>query len=466
MKIVALKQNQAGETRTPLIPGSIRKLTKLGAEVLVEAGLGAAAGQRDADYEAENAKVLQEAELNQALAEADVVLTIHPPAPERIEKLRQGAVLVGALTPLKHQERVQALKAQGVSVFSMEFIPRISRAQAMDVLSSQANLGGYMAVILAASHCPKIFPMMMTAAGNIAPARVFVLGAGVAGLQAIATAKRLGAVVEAFDVRKETKEQVQSLNARFVELPTDQQEGTAAGGYAKEQSEEQRKKQQELMAKHVTGADAVITTAAVFGKAPPELVPQEMVDGMKPGSVLVDMAADPDAGRGNCSATKPGEVYTTDRGVTIVGTLNLPALVPVHASQVYSANMVNFVVELIDKESKALKLDLEDNLQKGALIAHGGGITNEILRKAYGEPEPEPQPEQAEKPAPEQPSQAEAPSAEQASGEQTQAESSESMPLTEEATSSDASQPEPPQHEESDESDNPPPQNPPQNPAT
>jgi NAD(P) transhydrogenase subunit alpha len=262
----------------------------------------------------------------------------------------------------------------------MEFLPRISRSQSMDVLSSQANLSGYKAVILAAERCPKMFPMMITAAGTLKPAKVFIIGVGVAGLQAIATAKRLGAMVEAYDVRPATKEQVQSLGARFVELPVAAADAETAGGYAREQTDEERQKQTELMAKHVIGADVVITTAAVFGKAPPMLIPADVVKQMSHGSMIVDLAADPKHGRGNCELTKPGEIVTTENGAIIIGQLNLPATVPVHASQVY-ANNINALLKEVVKDG-AIVIDLADDVQKGAVITHDGQIVNEMVAKA------------------------------------------------------------------------------------
>lgn len=378
MKIGIPRQIEPGETRVAVTPASVKKLVSLGVQVVIEANAGRSSQQLDADYQAVGATIVSDADA--IWSDSDMVLTIHCPTAENVGRMKDGSTVVGMLAPLSHTDIVQQLAGKRINALSLEFIPRISRAQPMDVLSSQANLAGYKAVLLAANECPKIFPMMMTAAGTVAPAKVLVIGIGVAGLQAIATAKRLGAVVEAYDVRAETKEQAQSLGARFIELPTAKQEGAAAGGYAKEQTDEDRKKQQELMAKHVIGADAVITTAAVFGKAPPMLVPGDIVKKMAPGSVIVDMAADPRAGRGNCELTKPGQTITTDNGTIIVGVTNLPATIPVHASQVYANNMVSLVSEIV-KEGK-LTLDLTDEIQKGAMITHDGQITNELVKKA------------------------------------------------------------------------------------
>lgn len=378
MKIGIPKQIEPGETRVAATPASVKKLVGMGVQVMVEHDAGRAAQQLDADYEKAGATIVDNADA--IWADSDMVLTIHCPAAETVGKMKDGSAIIGMLAPLAHTDVMQQFAAKKVHAMSLEFIPRISRAQPMDVLSSQANLGGYKAVLLAANECPKIFPMMMTAAGTVAPARVLVIGIGVAGLQAIATAKRLGAVVEAYDVRSETKEQAQSLGARFIELPTAKQEGAATGGYAKEQTDDDRKKQAELMAKHVIGADAVITTAAVFGKAPPMLVPADVVRQMAPGSVIVDMAADHRAGRGNCELTKPGQTITTENGTIIVGVTNLPATLPVHSSQVYANNMVSLVAELV--KDGAMKVDLTDDIQKGATITHDGQITNELVKKA------------------------------------------------------------------------------------
>lgn len=377
MKLGVPQQRTDGETRAPLTPQAVKKIVGLGAEVVVEAGLGRGAGMADAAYADAGATVVDDP--NAIWSDSDIVVTLESPYPGNANRLKEGAVLMGMLAPLANGDLVATLRDRGVTSFSMEFLPRISRAQSMDVLSSQANLGGYKAVLMAADACPKMFPMMITAAGTLAPAKVFVIGAGVAGLQAIATAKRLGAVVEAFDVRAVTKEQVQSLGARFVELPGAAQDDKATGGYAKEQTEEERQQQAELMAKHVIGADIVIATAAVFGKAPPLLIPADVSERMSAGSVVVDMAASAEHGRGNCEATRPGDTYVTDEGVTLIGTLNFPALLPASASQVYANNMHAFLKEIVAEGE--LKLDLEDEVQKGAAITHGGKIVNELVKQ-------------------------------------------------------------------------------------
>ncbi|MFW5682688.1 MAG: Re/Si-specific NAD(P)(+) transhydrogenase subunit alpha [Phycisphaeraceae bacterium] len=382
MKIGVAKAAGEGETRVAMTPSVGRKLIRQGIELVIESGAGAGASASDDAFREVGATIADEP--GGVWGECDIVLSLDPPNPEGIKQMKEGAALLGMLAPYQRHDIVHACREAKVTAFAMEVLPRISRAQAADTLSSQANIGGYKAVLIAANHCPKVFPMMITAAGTLSPAKVFVLGAGVAGLQAIATAKRLGAVVEAFDVRAATKEQVESLGGRFVELPQEEaQDDKATGGYAKEQTEEQQKKQAELLAKHVTAADAVITTAAVPGKAPPMLVPQDVVDQMLPGSVVLDMAASPDHGRGNCEATKPGEVYTTDRGVTLVGTLNLPSLVPVHASQVFANNMNAFLKEILDvpKEGEpSVKINLEDDMVKGACVTHDGEIVHEQVK--------------------------------------------------------------------------------------
>ena len=374
MKLAVVRQLTAGESRVALTPQVVKKLAGAGLEVLIESGAGTGAHHDDASY-TEAGAIVASSEAASLWQQADLVVTIDPPGTDQIGHLRRGAVLIGMLAPLRDIDTVTTLAEAGVTSFSMEFIPRISRAQPMDVLSSQANIAGYKAVLLAANAGSKIYPMMITAAGTIAPSRVLVIGAGVAGLQAIATAKRLGAIVEAYDVRPVVKEQVQSLGARFVELPIETGDAQAEGGYAKEQSDEQRRKQAELMAKHVIGADAVISTAAVFGKAPPLLITRDVVERMHSGAVIVDMAADADAGRGNCEMTEPGSNVTTPGGVLIVGHTNLPSLVPVHASQAYANNMHALLKELI--VDGQIKLDLEDEI-----AAHVSGFSRRACSSA------------------------------------------------------------------------------------
>lgn len=384
MKLAVPNQCNGEETRVALVPAVVKRLVEAGVEVVVESHAGHGAYVDDEAYRDAGATVVaggREAEAT-IWAAADAVVTLAAPTAKQAMAMTGGALLVGMLAPLANLQLVKTLRDRKVTAISMEFVPRISRAQSMDALSSQANIGGYKAVVLAADRCPKMFPMMITAAGTLAPAKVFVIGAGVAGLQAIATAKRLGAVVEAYDVRPEVKEQVQSLGARFVELAMESHESEAEGGYAVEQTEADRRKQSAMMSRHVIGADVVITTAAVFGKGPPLLIRADSVAQMAAGSVIVDLAADPVHGRGNCEVTQPGQIYATDNGVTIIGTLNLPGLVPVHASQVYANNMHALLKELI--RDGELTLDLEDEIQKGVVITHAGEVLNQTLKQAIG----------------------------------------------------------------------------------
>lgn len=391
MLLFAPRQPQPAETRTPLTPAIVKKLVAQGMDVTLEPGLGEASLLADQDFVDAGATLAGAG--HRAWEDADVVVTLNPPGTKGVTRMKTGAVLVGMLAPTVEHELVRTAVRQRVSMLSLEFIPRISRAQAMDVLSSQASLAGYKAVLLGANHCPKLLPMMITAAGTLAPARVFVIGVGVAGLQAIATAKRLGAVVEAYDVRPATKEQVLSLGARFVELST-------SSADAKEQTDEERQQQAELMAKHVTGADIVITTAAVFGKAPPRLIPADVVTRMKPGTVIVDLAASEDHGAGNCELTRPGQTFTADAGVTIVGTTNLPGTLPVHASTALANNIYALLDTLIattpvpgnsdedgggddapeEPAGPRLALDLDDEIHMGALITHAGEIVDDLVR--------------------------------------------------------------------------------------
>ena len=372
MKISVPCETHPGETRAPLTPDSVGKLVKLGAQVEVEAGLGLAAGFSDEAYLKAGAIIT--ADRKQLISSGDIVLRLRKPPVEEISWLKQGAIHASLLDPFNEKELVQKFAEHGVSAISMEFIPRTTRAQKMDVLSSQANLGGYVAVIQAASHVNKIFPMMTTAAGTILPAKVFIIGAGVAGLQAIATAKRLGAKVTAYDTRPVVEEQVKSLGAQFLKIDLGET-GQTKEGYAKALTEEQIQKQRDAMKKTCGDSDIVITTAQVFGRRAPILVTNEMLDAMKPGSAVIDMAVE---SGGNVE----GVVYdqVTDRkGVKIVGVANLPARVPLHASQVYAANLVALVEEFWDKKEKAFVLKLDDEIIKGCLITHGGKIVNEKL---------------------------------------------------------------------------------------
>jgi NAD(P) transhydrogenase subunit alpha len=372
MKISVPKETHPGETRAPLTPDSAAKLVKLGAQVEVESGIGAGAGFADAAYSAAGATIT--ADRRALLGSGDMVLRLRKPPVEEIALLKAGSIHASLLDPFNEKDLVQKLAEHGISAISMEFIPRTTRAQKMDVLSSQANLGGYEAVILAARYSNKIFPMMTTAAGTILPAKVFIVGVGVAGLQAIATAKRLGAKVTAYDTRPVVEEQVKSLGAQFLKIDLGET-GQTKDGYAKALTEEQVQKQRDAMKKTCGDSDVVITAAQVFGRRAPILVTAEMLNAMKPGSVVVDLAVE-------TGGNVEGVVYdqVTDRnGVKIVGIANLPARVPLHASQVYSANLTSLIEEFWDKQNKNFVLKLDDEIIKSCLVTHGGKIVNEKL---------------------------------------------------------------------------------------
>jgi len=381
MKIAVAKEIEVGESRVALVPETVARLVKQGIEVWVEAGAGERSFFYDAAYEAAGAKIISDADT--LWREADILLKVAIPQEREdgrseVDLLREGAVLIGFLNPLGQPNVAQRLAERQVTAFSIEMIPRTSRAQSMDALSSQASVAGYKAVLIAAAALPKYFPMLTTAAGTIAPAKVFVMGAGVAGLQAIATARRLGAVVEAFDIRPAVKEEVQSLGAKFVEVQLNE-DTVAAGGYAKEVSEAAKQRTQEVVAEHIKQADVVITTAQVPGKKAPLLVTEEMVVQMKPGSVIVDLAAEQG---GNCACTEPGKDVQRN-GVTIIGPLNLPSSMPVHASQLYAKNLSTLVQYLI--KDNALQLNLEDDIINAACITHAGEIRNQRVRDALAQ---------------------------------------------------------------------------------
>lgn len=369
MKIGVLKETREGETRVALVPDAVPKLLKLGVEVLVEPGAGVASGFLDDAYEAKGAQVSAEA------GSAEVVLAVQAPEPGR---LSAGQVLASTMDPLGNPAGVQALAEAGITGIALELVPRISRAQAMDVLSSMANVAGYKAVLMAATASPKLFPLMMTAAGTVRPAKVFILGAGVAGLQAIATARRLGAVVEAYDIRSDTKEQVESLGAKFVEFDLGVGDQQDSGGYAKELTDEQKALQAKLMAEVIQAADAVITTAQVPGRRAPRLIPEDVVEGMKPGAVVVDMAAD---SGGNCAYSKPGEEVVVN-GVTILGPSNLPASVGSTTSQLFAQNLVALLGLIV--EDGALSIDLEDEILAGAVVTKDGAVVHPRIQEALG----------------------------------------------------------------------------------
>jgi NAD(P) transhydrogenase subunit alpha len=382
MLVAVPKEIYPGERRVALIPQTVRPLIKAGLEVAIEAGAGESANSPDKDYEAQGARI--EPDRHSLLAQADIVLMVRGPGsyPDfpgaDLDALKEGSALISFTEPLAQPEIMKDLAERKLTVFSMELMPRTTRAQSMDALSSMATISGYKAVLAAADASPKLFPMFMTAAGTITPARVFILGAGVAGLQAIATARRLGAVVEAFDIRPAVKEEVESLGAKFVQLELETQETQDTGGYAKAQSEDFYRRQQELMAERIKNSDAVITTAAVPGKKSPVLISEEVVASMRPGSVIVDIAADKG---GNCAVTKPGEKII-HKDVIVIGPLNIPAQVPVHASQMYAKNISTFLLHMV-KEGK-LELDFEDEITKGAMVAHGGKLVHQAVLAALG----------------------------------------------------------------------------------
>jgi len=371
------KEITPGERRVALVPDAVKALASDEVQIVVEAGCGLAAGYDDAAYEQAGASV--EADAAVLLGRADVVLKVQPPCERaggghEVDSLRSGAVLVAFLRPLDAPELAQRLANQGVTAFSMELMPRITRAQSMDALSSQSTISGYRAVLLAAAALPKIFPMLVSAAGTIQPARALIIGAGVAGLQAIATARRLGAVVEAYDTRAAVKEQIESLGARFVELNLDTGDSEDSGGYAKAQTEEFYERQREQLGKRVSASDVVITTALVPGQPAPFLINEAAVQGMRRGSVIVDLAAEKG---GNCELTRPDETAVV-HGVTIIGSSNLPSEIPANASQMYAKNLTTFMKPLVPEGE--VVLDLEDEITAGAMLTHDGKVVNEAVR--------------------------------------------------------------------------------------
>ncbi len=374
MMIGVLKESHPGETRCAFIPSSVDRLVKKGAQVAVESGLGAFIGAPDSEFTKVGATIDSRSNI---LKNADIILRLRKPPLEEVSQLKKGSLHISFLDPFNEKSLVEELAKNNISAISMEMIPRTTRAQKMDALSSQANLAGYVMVVLAAERLQKIFPLMMTPAGTIQPARVFIIGAGVAGLQAIATAKRLGARVEAFDTRPVVKEQVQSLGAKFVEIDLGET-GQTAQGYAKALTPEQIQKQQEGMAKVCAQSDVVITTAQLFGRKAPVVLSKAMVAQMKAGSIIVDMAVE---SGGNVEGSKANEEIITENGVRIIGLGNLPGKVAVNASQMYSANLHNLLEEYWDKDTKAFKLNVEDDIIKGALVTHAGAVVNEMVKK-------------------------------------------------------------------------------------
>jgi NAD(P) transhydrogenase subunit alpha len=373
MKIVALGERNAKDLRVPLLPGEVAKLIELGADLVVEAGIGQSIGVADEAYKEAGASVSEDrAEL---LKSADLVLRLNKPPKDELSQMKSGCIHISYLDPFNETELVKGMQSAGISAISMEMIPRTTLAQKMDALSSQANLAGYMAVILAAERMDRILPMMMTPSGTIPPAKVFVIGAGVAGLQAIATAKRLGARVEAFDTRPVVAEQVESLGARFVKVDLGET-GQTKDGYARELTPEQLEKQREMMAKHAAGADVVITTAQLFGRRAPRILTRAMVEAMKPGSIVIDMAVD---SGGNVEGSEPDKEVNIN-GVRVIGAGNLPSQVAADASLMYSSNLFNLLDHFWDKEAKVLALNLEDEIMDGCLVVHGGEIRNETIK--------------------------------------------------------------------------------------
>ncbi len=375
MIIAIPRERRQGETRVAATPETVKKLKGLGLDVIIETGAGDAPRISDADYEAAGARIAPDAA--SALKDADIVFKVRGPSQDEIALFKRGAILAALLSPATEKDAIGKLAEAGIDAFAMEFLPRISRAQAMDVLSSQANLAGYKAVVDAAAAFGRAMPMMMTAAGTIAPARVLVMGAGVAGLQAIATARRLGAIVSATDVRPATKEQVESLGATFVAVMDEEfEQAQTASGYAKEMSKEYQAKQAELIAETIKKQDIVITTALIPGRKAPVLVTEEMVKTMRPGSVIVDLAA---GQGGNCPLSTPDEV-TEVHGVILMGYTNLPGRLAVDASSLYARNLFNFVSLIVDKESGKAKLDWEDEIIKGAGLTRNGAIVHPALK--------------------------------------------------------------------------------------
>ena len=377
MKLAVPKESHPQETRVAISPETAKKFRALNLEVVIERGAGAGAGFADAEYEAAGARLVDGGAA--LLAGADLVLKVRAPDAAELSAMNPGTALVGMLSPYGARDAVDAYAAARIDAFAMELVPRISRAQTMDVLSSQANLAGYKAVIDASAEFARAMPMMMTAAGTVPPARVFVLGAGVAGLQAIATARRLGAIVSATDVRPAVKEQVESLGASFVMVESEEaQVAETAGGYAREMSEDYRHRQAALVAQHLAKQDIVITTALIPGRPAPVLITGEMVESMKPGSLVVDLAVEQG---GNCPLSRAGEIVE-HRGVRIIGHVNVPGRLPVDASALYARNLYNFVSPFVDGESGAIEFDWDDELVTGTGLTRGGNVVHPSFRAA------------------------------------------------------------------------------------
>ena len=377
MRIAVPLERQAGEARVALVPESVKKLVANGAEVAVETGAGVKAGFLDQDYEAAGAKLADHASLLQG---ADVLACVNRPEPDDFQRLKAGAVVIGFLKPLDEPAALEPIVSKRLTAFAVELVPRTTRAQSMDALSSMATVAGYKAVIIAAERLSRMFPLLMTAAGTVPPAKVLVLGAGVAGLQAIATARRLGAVVEAYDVRAAAGQDVKSLGAKFLEVDLGGIETQDAGGYAKELSEEALQRGRDMVAKRAAQSDIVIATAQIPGRRAPLMLPEAAVAAMHTGSIIVDLAA---STGGNCAVTRLGETINY-KGVTVIGPLNLPATVAANASQLYSRNLTSFLALINDKGN--LKIDLADDILKGACVAYQGGNVHPKVAAALGQP--------------------------------------------------------------------------------
>lgn len=387
MRIAVPKETAAGENRVAATPETVKKLVDTGNEVLLQAGAGVAAGHPDSQYTEAGAQVKPDAATT--IAGADAVLRVGKPTSEEVAALPDGSILIGYLDPLTDEATAQSLAAKKISAFAMESIPRTTRAQSMDSLSSQATVSGYKAVLIAADEAPKFLPMLTTAAGTVRPAKVFVIGAGVAGLQAIATARRLGAIVHGFDVRPAVKEQVESLGAKFVEIDLGTDDAETSGGYAKELTDEQKAKQTELMSQTVIESDIVITTAAIPGRTAPMLIPTSVVDQMAPGSVIIDLAAETG---GNCELTQAGQTILHN-GVKVIGPANLPSTMPLHASQLYAKNVSN-LLELMIGEEGAKNVDFSDEILDGACLTHDGKLKKDV--ESFAPPAPAPETETSE----------------------------------------------------------------------
>jgi NAD(P) transhydrogenase subunit alpha len=371
MRIAVAREAGAGEPRVAATPETVKKLSGLGAEVVVQAGAGSSAGMLDAEYEAAGATIAKT--IQDAVRDADVVLKVHRPSEAEVKNYKQGALVIAIMDPFGNEAALKAMADAGIVAFAMELMPRITRAQVMDVLSSQANLAGYRAVIDAAAEYGRALPMMMTAAGTVPAAKVFIMGAGVAGLQAVATARRLGAVVTATDVRPAAKEQVESLGAKFIAVEDEEfKQAETAAGYAKEMSKEYQAKQAALVAEHLKKQDIVITTALIPGRPAPRLINAEMVRSMRPGSVIVDLAVERG---GNCELSKPGEVADVG-GVKVVGHLNVPGRLAASASALYARNLYAFLEILIDKNAKALAVDWNDDIVKATALTRDGAVVH------------------------------------------------------------------------------------------